>query len=185
LAAPVISAPVVMRRTMSDVPTAVLEVPTALEANILPVTHLIVKNGAGSTTYQLVLDYNAIAKAQAHPELSKRQVSEKGVVRFERRDLSQVLHWAGMTGPDLTLVAWAALDRYHTEVELRTLRQWLAPAQFDQLFVMLVEQCYPGIMERVRVAMEAEEKKSTVAPQVQKPEPQAPGPETGGTPPVS
>lgn len=135
---------------------------TALEAEVLPVTKIVVKDGADQKEYKLVLDYNAIAKVQSHPELSKRRVAGKDGVEHEAsRDLSQVLHWAGLTGPDLTLIAWAALDRFHPEVELRTLRQWLAPAQFDQLFVMLVEQCYPGVLERAQAAMESMQKKST------------------------
>lgn len=149
------------------IPTpATPKAPSSLEAQILPVTRIIVKGAAsvgtnrvaGEREYKLVLDYNAIAKAQAHPDLSKRQVASKGVIQFERRDLSQVLHWVGMTGPDLTIIAYAALDRYHPEVDLRTVRQWLAPAQFDQLFMMLVEQCYPGVLERAQQAMEAMEK---------------------------
>lgn len=137
---------------------------TALEAEVLPVTRIVVKDGAEQKEYQLVLDYNAIAKAQAHPDLSKRRVTGKDGVEHESpRDLSQVLHWAGLTGPDLTLIAWAALDRFHPEVELRTLRQWLAPAQFDQLFVMLVEQCYPGVLERAAAAMDSMQKKSEPA----------------------
>lgn len=168
------------------------ETPTALETNVLPITRIVVKgagmNGAGpgqsAAEYKLVLDYNAIAKAQAHPELSKRQLASRGVIQMERRDLSQILHWAGMTGPDLTIIAWAALDRYHPEVELRTVRQWLAPAQFDQLFLMLVEQCYPGVMERVEQAMQQEEKKTPGAASpkdpASAPEAAPPLPETSG-----
>ena len=112
---------------------------TKLEAEILPVTTIEIRDGSEIKQYNLVLDYNAIAKAQ-------------DVIQ---RDLSKLESWQGLSGPDLSAIAWAAFDRFHPEVTLRQVRSWLSPAKQDQLFVMLIEQCYPGILERLEKAAAA------------------------------
>src|SRR4051812_44315750 len=100
------------------------QLPTSLEVQTLPVVNVDVTDEQGAKTlYRLVLDYNAIAKAQDKIN----------------RDLAKTENWFGLSGSDLSVIAWAALDRYHSEVELRTVRQWLAPAQFVQLYLMLIE----------------------------------------------
>jgi hypothetical protein len=106
---------------------------TQLEAQVLPITKIVIRDGKKTTEYQLVLDYNAIAKAQ---ELIKR-------------DLSQVINWKDLSGSDLSTVCFAAFDRFHPEVTLREVRQWLAPAQNNQLFEMLFGAAYPGVLERL------------------------------------
>jgi hypothetical protein len=104
---------------------------TRIEANVLPVAKIQVTDGGGAQVeYSLVLDYNAIAKAQ----------------EVLGRDLSVLLNWQKLSGPDLSVIAWAAFDRYHPEVTLRQVRQWLAPAQQNDLFSMLFEMTWPGIM---------------------------------------
>ena len=110
-----------------------MEVITQLEAQVLPISKVVVKDGDKSTTYQLVLDYCAIAKAQT--EIGK--------------DLSVMSNWKGLSGPELSAVCWAALDRFHPEVTLRELRQWLGPAAHEQLFVMLFNSAYPGVLDKL------------------------------------
>lgn len=132
---------------------------TALEAQVLPVTKIIVKNGDEQKEYSLVLDFNAIAKAQ----------KELG------RDLANIKQWDGLTSSDMTVVAWAALNAFHPEVTLEQVRSWLAPANVDQLFCMLVEQCYPGLLDRVEAHMKAEAlRKAAGNPPVPTPGPSAP-----------
>jgi hypothetical protein len=122
---------------------------TQLEAHVLPVTKIVIKDGA---TYQLVLDYNAIAKAE--PLLSKvpeikNEKTGKIVFPLHTRDLAKIFDWQNLTGPDLSVIAWAAFDRFHPEVTLRQARQWLAPADNDKLFAMLFEAAYPGVLEEL------------------------------------
>jgi hypothetical protein len=114
------------------------QVATELQAAILPITKIVVKGVDGNeTTYRLVLDYNAIAKAE-------------GVVG---RDLSRTENWVKLSGAQLSAIVWSALDKYHKEVTLEECRSWLAPAQQGQLFEMLIEQCYPGILARIEKSM--------------------------------
>ena len=109
-----------------------------LEAAILPVTEIRVRGLDGEVTvYKLVLDYNAIARAES----------------VVGRDLSRTENWVKLTGAQLSGIAWAAFGKYHPEVTLEQVRGFLAPAQQGQLFEMLIEQCYPGILARLEKAL--------------------------------
>lgn len=108
-----------------------------LEAAILPVTQIKVKAQDGvETVYKLVLDYNAIARAEA----------------VVGRDLSKTKNWVGLSGSQLSAIVWAALGKFHPDVTLEQARSFLAPAQQGELFVLLIEQCYPGILDRLAKA---------------------------------
>jgi hypothetical protein len=116
---------------------------TTLQAAVLPITKIVVKSldDAGKEVakeYKLVLDYNAIARAET----------------VVGRDLSKTVNWMGLTGVQLSAIVWSALGRFHPEVTLEECRSWLAPAQQGQLFELLIEQCYPGILDRIQTAME-------------------------------
>jgi hypothetical protein len=118
-----------------------------LTAAVLPVTIFEVATNDGVKHYELVLDFNAICKAQD----------------AIGRDLSNPLNWQDLSASDLSAICWAAFDRNHPEVTLREVRSWLAPAQKAELFVMLIEQCYPGILERVGIELEKKEKSNGAA----------------------
>jgi hypothetical protein len=111
---------------------------TALEAKILPVTKITVEahDDVPEKTYVLVLDFNALARAEDATGL----------------DLSKPQNWQNLKPAQLTKICWAAFDRYHPEVTLREVGQMLAPAQWAELFIMLFEQCHPGTLERVEQA---------------------------------
>jgi hypothetical protein len=131
---------------------------TQLEAHVLPVTKIEVTDEQGKkTTYQLVLDYNAIAKAE--PLLSKvpeiRDEAGKVITPTHPRDLAKISDWMLLTGPDLSVICWAAFDRFNPDVTLRQVRQFLAPAQNDALFAMLFEAAYPGVLEELVKAQQA------------------------------
>src|SRR3954466_10711723 len=98
---------------------------TKLKAAVLPVFEVEVNEA----TYKLVLDMNALAKAGE--ELKK--------------DLTNIENWMGLTGPELTIIAWAALDRYHPEIQLKEVRSWLGAADKNPLFVYLIETAWPGV----------------------------------------
>lgn len=110
---------------------------TALKSAVLGVTTLEVHDGDAVKTLQLILDYNAIVKA------------EEAI----GRDLSKPKNWVKLSAKDLTTIAWAALDRYHPEITLTEVRRFLVPAQCDQLFQMLMEQCHPGYLDLVEAAL--------------------------------
>lgn len=129
-----------------------------LEASVLSTTTLVIVDDAGDKkSYRLVLDYNAIAKAQ-------------DVIK---RDLSKPEGWQNLSGADLSAIAWAALDRFHPDVKLETVRSWLQPAQRDDLFVMLFEQCYPGMLDKLVAISEEEARKKAGAKGEPAPNPQA------------
>jgi hypothetical protein len=115
---------------------------TSLEAAELPVVKIVVKNGEKTDEYQLVLDYNAIAK-----------ISDK-----LGKDLSKHENWFGLSGSDLSIVAWGALDRFHADIDLRTVRQWFSPPMFVRLYAMLLEAAYPGILEAIDAAQKEQDK---------------------------
>lgn len=120
---------------------------TTLQSAILPITKIVVKSldEAGKevqTEYKLVLDYNAIARAE----------------EVIKRDLSKTINWVDLSGPQLSAIVWSALGRYHPKVTLEECRGWLAPAQHGQLFELLIEQCHPGILDRIQLAIEAAKK---------------------------
>jgi len=104
---------------------------TQLEFEVLPITEIQI---VGGKTLKLVLDYNAIAKAQ----------KEIG------RDLARPEAWFNppLNSSETTALGWAALDRYQPEITLREFRQMLPPAAYMPLLVMLMEQCWPGFVER-------------------------------------
>ena len=113
-----------------------------LKAEILPIVEIEV----GEKTYQLVLDMNALAKAGA--ELNK--------------DLTDIAQWQGFTGPDLTVIAWAALDRYHPDITLREVRQWFGAVDKNTLFVLLIEGSWPGITERIEKVLKEQKKEDAL-----------------------
>jgi len=114
---------------------------TLLEAAELPVVRIVTKNGDKTTEYQLVLDYNAIAK----------------ISDVLKKDLSKHENWYGLSGSDLSVVAWGALDRFHPDVDLHTVRQWFSPPMFARLYGLLLEAAYPGILEAIGKAQQEQE----------------------------
>lgn len=127
---------------------------TRLEALELPVVKIAVKNGEKVDEYQLVLDYNAIAK-----------ISE-----VLNKDLSRHENWFGLKGAELSIVAWGALDRFHPDIDLRTVRSWFSPPMFSSLYAMLLEAAYPGVL----MAIDKAEKELEKAKQLGEPQPNPP-----------
>ena len=115
---------------------------TSLDVEVLPVVKIVVKDGDKATEYSLVLDYNAIAK----------------ISDVLKKDLSKHENWFGLSGSDLSVVAWGALDRFHSEIDLRTVRQWFSPPMFTRLYAMLLEAAYPGILEAIDAAQKEQDK---------------------------
>jgi hypothetical protein len=90
----------------------------------------------------LVMDFNAIAKA--HDHLGK--------------DLAEFKNWQHLTGPEVTVICWCALDRFHPEISLKEVRQYLSPAQSAEVCNMLLEMSFPGILDRIEKLVEDRQK---------------------------
>jgi hypothetical protein len=126
--------------------------PTQLEIQVLPISKLVVKGEDGNTTeYSLVMDFEALAKAE--PLLSKTQDLEdkkgKVISKSHTRDLSSTTDWLHLTSADLSVICWAAFSRYHEDVTLKQVRRWLGPATQNDLFTLLFEASYPGVLEKL------------------------------------
>ncbi len=108
----------------------------------------------GNSKYTLVVDMNALAKASA--TLNK--------------DLTDRKSWQNMSSEELVTAAWAALDHYHPDVELKTVRQWFGAIQGEQysaLWTLLLEATFPGIVEEIDARLkekELEEKSGKTEP---------------------
>lgn len=83
--------------------------------------------------YVLVLDMNAHAK----------------VLELLDRDLTDVKAWQNLSGADITTICWCAFERFQPDVTLKEVRQLLSPAQMGAVFNLLLELCFPGILERI------------------------------------
>lgn len=113
--------------------------PTKMEAKLLPVSTLTVEQDNGTEkVYQCVLDFNAVIKCET--EIN--------------RDITKPESWVGLKHTELSAIAWASLDRFHPDVTLRELRQWLNPKEWAEVFCMYFEQMFPGALElqRQRIA---------------------------------
>lgn len=93
-----------------------------------------------AVSYSLVMDFNAIAKAE----------QETG------KDLSSPSNWANLTGYEVCKVCWCAFERFHPEVTLKEVLQMLAPAQSGAVMDLLFEMCFPGLIAK---SIEARKKK--------------------------
>lgn len=118
-----------------------METITSLKAAVLPISTIEVDTGSEVKKYSLVMDFNAIAKAE---ELLKR-------------DISQLASWKNMSASDVAIVFWCGLQRFHPEVTLEDVHNWLAPAQRWQVFNMLIEQCFPGFIKNIEDKIESGE----------------------------
>ena len=86
-----------------------------------------------SKQYKLVFDMNAQAKA----------------LEQIKRDLTDISNWQHMSGAEITTVLWCAFERFHPEVTLKEVRQMVPLSQTGAVFNMLLELCFPGILERL------------------------------------
>lgn len=130
----------------------------SLSTSTLMVKRLNDQKAEELVEYTLVMDFNAVAKAQQHLG----------------RDLSRGASWSDLTGTDITVICWCAFDRYYPEITLREVRQMLTPAQSALVCDMLLEMCFPGVLQRIedslaekaRAAAAGEESPDTANPTI-------------------
>jgi hypothetical protein len=89
-----------------------------------------------SAEYTLCLDMNAHAKVLEHTG----------------KDLTDPKAWQNLTAKEVVTICWCAFDRFYPEITLREVGQMLSPAQSGAVFTMLLELCFPGILERMEKA---------------------------------
>jgi hypothetical protein len=115
---------------------------TSLQVALLPTADLTV----GETTYKLCFDMNAIAKGN----------------EVLKTDLTKIANWQTLTIADLSVVAWAALDQFHPAVELRTVKQWFGAVQKSDLLDLLMQACFPNLVELVEAYEKEQARKAQV-----------------------
>jgi hypothetical protein len=113
---------------------------TEFRAKVMPTFKFVVDD----REFKLVLDYNAIAKIESELTRDMRQWSDWTVKSEKNPD--------GLTGSDISFICWACFDRFHPEVTLREVRQWLTPTDIDHIWLTLIEMCFPGITEAIEQA---------------------------------
>lgn len=113
----------------------------SLSAGKLQVKRLAADLSDKTEEYTLVMDFNAIAKAQEHIG----------------RDLTDVRNWQTLNGVEIITVTWCALGRFHPDLTLDEVRGMLPPSQTYAIVNMLLEMCFPGFTERVLEIMRREQ----------------------------
>lgn len=126
---------------------------TSFEAAALSVSKLLVKQlntqmEEVDREFNLVMDFNAIAKAQ----------------ELLGKDLVDVKNWQGLTSSETITICWCAMQRFHPEITLDEVRGMLPPAASVEVSNMLLEMAFPGIIERIdKLMAEAQEKAKAAA----------------------
>jgi hypothetical protein len=133
----------------------------SLSVSTLQVKRLNADRQEELVEFDLVLDMNAISHANS-------------ILGLDLTDRSQ---WQDLTGPDITVICWCAFDRFYPDVTLTEVRQMLTPAQSAGVCNLLLEMCFPGILEliRKRMAELALEEKEKEAGQAQTADPTSAG----------
>jgi hypothetical protein len=112
---------------------------TSLKKALLNVAHLEVETDAGTRKYKLALDFNAISKA--NEEFSK--------------DFAVATAWTGIASHEAVKLCWYALKRFHPEVTWDEVCSWFQPEHIVPLQNLLFELAFPGTVERLKKAAEA------------------------------
>jgi hypothetical protein len=112
---------------------------TSLKKALVHFANLEVETDSGIKKYKLVLDFNAIARAQE--ELGK--------------DFSEVKSWFhGMTSLDTVKLCWFALKRHHPEITWEEVGSWFSASDITPLNNLLIELAFPGTLDRIKKAIE-------------------------------
>jgi hypothetical protein len=102
-----------------------------LEKAVENVLTLELKTAEGVKTYSLVLNYNAIIKAE-------------GITGI---NFASPFNWQKLSAENLSTILWAAMSKYHPEVTLDAVREWIPPANYSEIFASLMELCHPGFLD--------------------------------------
>ncbi len=96
----------------------------------------------GSETYMLVFNFKANKLAE----------------QLVGRDLKKVHNWQSLSSTQVATIAWCGMDKNHAEVTLEQFLESLPPSlNTDLLWQVLIEQFFPGIVERLQNALKADQ----------------------------
>src|SRR5258708_15348168 len=106
---------------------------------------LELKTPEGLKEYSLVLSYKAIIKAE--------EISGLNFALFA--------NWQKLSAANLSILLWASMLRYHPEVTLDDVREWVPPAVYADTFSALLQLCHPEVMEAIKKSLEVRKEDST------------------------
>src|SRR6185437_5949046 len=107
---------------------------TSLQLALKPSATLEIVDESGAVQeHRLVMDFNAIAKAN----------------ELIGRDFADIASWQKLSALDVTTLCWCALLKHHSEATLEQVRSWINPAEVWQLFNLLLELSFPGILDKL------------------------------------
>jgi hypothetical protein len=116
---------------------------TSLKKALVPFANLEVEADAGIKKYKLVLDFNAIARAQE--ELGK--------------DFALFASWVqGMTSLETVKLCFFALNRYHPDITWDEVGSWFSAADIAPLNNLLIDLAFPGTLDRIKKSLEDKSK---------------------------
>ncbi len=116
---------------------------TSLKKALVHFANLEVETETGIQKYKLVLDFNAIARAQE--ELGK--------------DFALFASWLqGMTSLDTVKLCYFALHRHHPEITWEEACSWFSPGHIAPLNNLLIELAFPGTLEQIKKSLEGKSK---------------------------
>src|ERR1700743_1547141 len=105
-----------------------------LKKAVMNFSTLEVETEAGTKKYKLVVDMNAIARAN----------------EILGKDSAVPSSWNGITSVEVAKICWFALKRFHPEVTLDEVMGWFTPETAVQLNNLLYETAFPGIVARLK-----------------------------------
>lgn len=116
---------------------------TSLKKALVHFANLEVETDAGIKNYKLVLDFNAIARAQE--ELGK--------------DFALFASWVhGMTSRETVKLCYFALQRYHPEITWEEVGSWFSAEHIAPLNNLLIDLAFPGTLDRIKKSLEDKSK---------------------------
>jgi hypothetical protein len=112
---------------------------TSLKKALVHFANIEVETESGIKQYKLVLDFNAIARAQE--ELGK--------------DFALFASWVhGMTSRETVKLCHFALSKYHPDIRWEEVCSWFSPEHIAPLNNLLIELAFPGTLDRINKSLE-------------------------------
>lgn len=108
---------------------------------------MTVTTESGTQEFKLVLDFDAIDK----------MLDKLGV------DLCSPMEWANLKGVKVPLVLHAAMQRHHPEMTIEKVNALIPINEVWRVRNLLMEMCFPGIMEKAAEEVQAKAANPTAA----------------------
>lgn len=97
-----------------------------------------------AASYDLVVDFVAFSVAR-----------EKTGIDFARNE-----SWQNVSSDALLMLCWCSLQRFHSDVSIEELRGMIGhPSQHYELWLFMLELCFPGSTERIEEYEEEQKRK--------------------------